>query len=407
MAQAQEATWTCPSPDTLMEMAWEQTGLKDFGDRASYAGLEAFLSSLKAGSWSSMTTRAREIVVDYLVHHLTTRLFLADDRKKYPKIAAQRIERPLIIIGPPRSGSTLLHTLLSLDPDNIAPEHWICREPSPPLAMGPPSPERLDRAEQQMMRLFELIPDVLQTHPYIIEEGAGALAECGSDILNMASTSQEMWCCWGGEVYRRYLLEADHSAALRFHHEFLQHVQWGNAGKRWVLKGSDHGLWLSELASQYPDARLIWTHRDLAQQLGSLASVQAILLGLNGHPVTPEARRAQGKLAIEHQLATFKKAMASRDAIGEDQFIDVSYHDVMADPVRAVAQIYELAGLTMSNVHVEAIRDWLARNPPAKHGQHKHSPDQFDMDGEAINRDFADYTARFGFGFGIRPEPMV
>lgn len=397
----------CPSPEALMEIASEQTGLDDFGDPARHAGLRAFISSLEAETWRSMTGRAREIVVDYLVHHLGTRLRLIDDRKKYPEIAQQKIERPLIIVGPPRSGSTLLHTLLSLDPDNMAPEHWICREPSPPLARGNPSSERLERAEKRMMQLFELIPDVFVAHPYMIEEGAGALAECGSDILNMVSTSQEMWCFWGGEIYRRYLLEADHTAALGFHHDFLQDIQWGNSGKRWALKGSEHGLWLRELAARYPDARLIWTHRDLAQQLGSLASVQAILRGLNGHPVTPEVRRAQGRLAIEHQVATCRKAMAARDEIGDANFIDVSYHDVMADPVRSVARIYELAGLGMSGQHAANIHAWLERNPQTKHGKHKHSPDEFGMDGASINREFDAYRQRFGFGFGIRPELTV
>ena len=393
----------CPSPEMLQEWAWEETRLEDFGDPVSHAGLRAFVSSLASETWAAMTPRAREIVVDYLVHQLGTRLWLIDDRKHYPEIARQSITQPLIIVGPPRSGSTLLHTLLSLDPDNMAPEHGICREPSPPLALGEPSAERLDRAERRMMQLFELIPDIFVTHPYMIEEGAGALAECGSDILSLVSTSQQMWCFWGGESYRRYLLKADHSAALAFHHDFLQHLQWGNSGKRWALKGSEHGLWLRELAARYPDAKLIWTHRDLAQQLGSLASVQSILRGLNGHPVTAEMRQAQGRLAIEQQLATCRKAMAARDAIGEDQFIDVSYHDVMADPVRTVGRIYDQAGLAMSDDHAEAIRDWLARNPPTKHGQHKHSPDEFGMEAAAVNRDFGDYLERFGFGFGIRP----
>ena len=393
----------CPTTEMLQEWTWERTHLEDFGDPASHAGLRAFVASLAAETWATMTDQAREIVVDYLVHHLGTRLWLIDDRKRYSEIARQKVERPLIIVGPPRSGSTLLHTLLSLDPENMAPEHWICREPSPPLAMGAPSLERLDRAQRRMMQLFELIPDVFVTHPYMIEEGAGALAECGSDILNMVSTSQEMWCFWGGETYRRYLLEADHSHALAFHHAFLQHCQWGNTGKRWALKGSEHGLWLGELGRQYPDAKLIWTHRDLAQQLGSLASVQSILRGLNGHPVTPEMREAQGRLAVAHQLATCRKAMAARDVLGEDQFIDVSYHDVMADPVRTVGRIYEQAGLVMSDVHADNIRDWLTRNPQTKHGQHKHSPDEFGMTADAINRDFADYLERFGFGFGIRP----
>lgn len=397
----------CPGADALTGMAAASTGLDDFGDPRRNAGLAALLDSIAQESWAGMTRPARALAVDYLVHQLESRLRIMADRKAHPEITAQKIAAPLIVVGPPRSGSTLLHTLLSLDPDNMAPEHWICREPSPPLALGTPAPDRLDRAGKRMMDLFGLIPDIFVAHPYMIEEGSGALAECGSDILSMAFTAQQLWCFWGGDIYRRFLLEADHSAALGFHHDFLQHLQWGMSGTRWALKGSDHMLWLGELAAQYPDAKLIWTHRDLSQQLASLASVQSILLGLHGHPVTPEARRAQGRKAIDLQHASVIKAMGEREQAGEACFIDVSYHDVMADHVRTVDRIYDQAGLSMSGLHADAIRTWLAEHHQTRHGTHKHSPEEFGMSGDEINALFQPYTERFGFGFGIRPALSV
>jgi len=397
----------CPGPERLKALATVETGLEDFGDPARDAGLAALVESIRRESWPGMTEPARALAVDYLTHQLVTRSKLVADRKAYPEIAGQEIRSPLIVVGPPRSGSTLLHTLLALDPDAMAPEHWICREPSPPLALGAPSPERLEAAEKRMMSLFKLIPDVFVTHPYMIEEGSGALAECGSDILSLAFTAQQLWCFWGGDIYRDYLIEADHSAAMEVHYEFLQHCQWGNTGKHWTLKGSDHMLWLAELAARYPDAKLIWTHRDLSQQLASLASVQAILRGMNGHPVTEEVRRAQGRKAMDFQWAVTAKAMKSREAVGDERFYDSNYHALMADHVAGIERIYDWAGLTMSGKHADAIREWLANNAQAKHGAHKHSPEEFGMNSDQINEQFAAYTDKFGFGFGIRPELTV
>ena len=257
-----------------------------------------------------------------------------------------------------------------------------------------------------MRGLFEDIPDIFVTHPYMIEEGAGALAECGSDILNMVFLSQQLWCFYRNEEYRQYMLEADHSAGLQFHHDFLQHLQWGTSGKRWTLKGSDHMQWLEELGRQYPDALLIWTHRDLAQQLGSLANIQAILVGLMGSAVSGEEREAVGRLAIEHQRACFEKGMRARDRLGEDRFLDVSYHDVMANPVRTVERIYDHYGLSVSEEHAANMRDWVERNPQTKHGRHSYSTEEFGLEAGAINRRFKDYVDRFGFGFGIRP-PVI
>ncbi len=407
MSTRAELTTPCPSPDRLKALAVGNTGLDDFGDPSRDAGLFALMESMARESWAEMTPAARTLATDYLVHQLESRLRVMADRKAHPEIAAQKITAPLIVVGPPRSGSTLLHTLLSLDPGSMSPEHWICREPSPPLALGSPAPDRLERAGKRMMDLFNLIPDVFITHPYMIEEGSGALAECGSDILSMTFTAQQLWCFWGGDSYRDWLLEADHSAAVSFHHDFLQHLQWGMDGRYWTLKGSDHMLWMGELAAQYPDAKLIWNHRDLSQQLASLASVQSILRGLNGNPVTPELRRAQGRKAIDLQHAAVMKAMRAREMAGESQFIDVSYHDVMADHVRTVERIYDQAGLSMSGHHADAIREWVASHQQTKHGAHKHSPEEFGMNGDDINTLFRPYTERFGFGFGIRPALTV
>lgn len=393
----------CPSPEDLRKMACDRTGLSDFGDPARQAGLSAYMEGVGAERWQTMTGQAREGAIEYFVHLLSLRLQLVADRARYPAIASQQITAPMIIIGPPRSGSTLLHTLLNQDPDNIAVEHWVCLEPSPPPAVEAAAAERMERAERRLMGLFEPIPDIFVTHPYMIEEGASALAECGSDILNMTFTSQQLWCFYRSEAYRRYLLQADHSAALGFHHDFLQHLQWGQSGKRWALKGSDHLLWLEELATRYPDAMLIWTHRDLAEQLGSLASVQSILTGITGTPPTDEQRVLLGKQAVEHQCASIHRGMRSRDKLGEDRFMDVSYHDVMADPVATVARIYRRFGLAMSEQHAGNIRDWLANNAQTKHGVHRHSPEEFGMRAEEVNQRFAAYTERFGYGFGIRP----
>lgn len=254
-----------------------------------------------------------------------------------------------------------------------------------------------------MMAMFDNIPDIFITHPYMIEEGAGALAECGSDILNMVFSCQQLWCLYRAESYRRYLLEAQHAAAVGFHHDFLQHIQWGAAGGHWALKGSDYLLRLEATAAQYPDALLVWTHRDLAQQLGSLANIQAILCGVAGEPLSGEARESVGRLAIEHQRASFDKGMRARDRIGEDRFVDISYHDVMAAPVRTVERIYERYGRPMSAGHRAAIGDWLAQNPQTKHGVHKYATDEFGLSAAATNRQFREYVERFGFGYGLRP----
>jgi hypothetical protein len=110
-----------------------------------------------------------------------------------------------------------------------------------------------------------------------------------------------------------------------------------------------------------------------------------------------------GRLAIEQQCASLVKGMQAREKIGEHCFFDVSYHDMIANPVRTVERIYNRFGLRMKASHGQAISEWLAGNPPTKHGTHKYSSEEFGLEAESINRQFRDYVYRFGFGFGIRP----
>lgn len=112
---------TCPSAETLQQIARERTGLDDFGDAARDTALQAYVESVATEVWPDMTDDARHLAVDYMSHQLENRLRLMADRKRHPEIATQTIRAPLIVVGPPRSGSTLLHNLLSLDPESMAP----------------------------------------------------------------------------------------------------------------------------------------------------------------------------------------------------------------------------------------------------------------------------------------------
>jgi hypothetical protein len=406
MSVAETLSRECPDVATLKEMAAKATGLSDFGDPRLDAPLEAMVSSFQKDAWPKMTPQGRAYALDCLVDWLGGRAKLVADRKRYPEIAQVKVEKPFIVIGPPRSGSTLMHTLLSLDPDAISPQYWQCQEPSPPPKLGPPSAERVDAVNARMGRFLELVPDMQMMHSYLVEEGASALGEDAYDIMIMANTTKGHWYFYPIDSYLEYLLSADHTAALDFHHGFLQHCQWGQSGKHWALKAADHLVWLRELHARYPDAALIWTHRDLAGQLGSAASVFYASRGLST-TVTPDDKASLGRQAAELERRIYHMGMQARDEIGEAPFCDVSYHDMMADPVATVRNIYARYGRELSPAHQQAIEGWVQANPQDKHGVHKHSPADFGIDGDKVNRDFAKYTERFGFGFGIRPPLSV
>jgi hypothetical protein len=402
MSVAQNAATACPDSAGFMELASKAAGLTDFGDPRLQAPLDALVNSFRKDAWPKMTPGAQAYAVRTLTDNLVGRLKVVEDRKRHPEIAQVEVRRPFIVIGPPRSGSTLLHTMLSLDPEAIATPYWVCLEPSPPPRLGGPSPERLESTQAKLTSFLDLVPQMKVMHSYFVEEGASALGEDGYDIMVMAQTSKGLYYSYALDSYREYLLSADHAAALDFHHGFLQHVGWGSEDKHFALKAADHLVWLRELHARYPDAQLLWTHRDLAEQLSSCASVFIASRSLSG-PVRDEDKPALAADAVELERRIYHHGMQAREALGEDRFFDVNYHEMIADPVKVIAGIYARFGRDVSPAYVDAIEGWVRENPQTKHGVHQHRARDFGIDPETVNRQFKAYTDRYGFGFEIRP----
>ena len=188
-----------------------------------------------------------------------------------PDILDQPIERPLLIAGLPRSGTTFLHSLLALDPANLVPRVWQLIHPYPAKTAG------ADRRPQQVarqLRLFAMLaPQFRRLHPI----AANSPQEC-SEITAHVFASLRFDTTYRIPSYRRWLDRTGHREAYRFHKRFLQHLQHQAGGSgRWVLKCPDHIFALAAIREVYPDARLIFVHRDPLAVLLSVARLTAVL----------------------------------------------------------------------------------------------------------------------------------
>jgi len=384
----------------LIDVAQTRAGLTDFGDSEFTTPLSALVASFRNDAWPLMSPQVREKAIEELVGLLVNRLKVTADRDRHPGIRKGSIERPLIVVGPARSGTSLLHTLLAQDPENRSVLYWHSADPSPPPGLAEPTRERLGTAIATLTSLMAADSRIEVMHSYYAEEGVRATEECSS-FMPMAFTTNRFWYFYPLPGYHDYLLTADHAAAMRFHRSFLQHVQFPATTARWALKSPDHMYWLRELADEYPEAGFVWTHRDLAQLSSSVTSSTCLTRTLTGMlPAT--GRRALGQDSMKVQREILDKGMRGRDAVGEDRFCDVSYHDVLADPVETVRRIYRRFGRTLSESAAVAIRAWVDGNNQTKHGVHQHAPDDFGFDRDEINTQFAEYRDRFGFGYGVR-----
>jgi hypothetical protein len=381
--------------DALLSRAETETGLRDYGDETLPGRFALVVEKLRESGMDAAGQRAGAEVCHWL---LTSRLRFFEDHKRYP-LDGEVIERPLFATGEPRSGTTLLHALLSVDPDSRSLRFWEVMYPSPPPGLAKEDDSRRARADADWREILERIPKWLVSHPYNDMLGNG-LPECertwAFDFRVMTPTAWwrvPMGMTIGG-------LPTDPPAQYRIHKMMLQHCQHGREKKRWALKGF-HGPRLAAFFDAYPDARLIWTHRDPVQVTASrIAMAAGLAEGLVGHVDWQE----QAAIHLAASRAGFENTL-NNPMIDDERIFHVRYPDFVADPVGTVARFYDFCGLPMTPAAERAMRDYLQTNRSDRYGRFHYSTDMIGEDIEALHREFAPYRKRFGLEIEQRGQP--
>jgi hypothetical protein len=322
---------------------------------------------------------------------LCRRVQMEADRRAHPDIDDERIERPVFIVGLPRTGTTLLHSLLSSEPGARAPRLWEVRNPSPPPGFSGNDPARLSLGDKDARAWCELVPGMLTAHPYFDLGGRTPVED--EELLTL--DFQNAYPTWDPRlpVLLQGVSSGDVAAAYRFHHWFLQHLQWRRPTARWVLKGTTHQFTLEALWAQYPDALCIWPHRSPADSLGSLFELQSMTTEAIVGPID---RPALAQIVLDRLRAGFD-AVLSSPVMDDDRLAHVRYPDLVADPVGTIQTVYDRWSIGISSAFEETMRAWLA--DPAhrsdRHGRFTFSLDSFGVSRDQITARFADYSERF------------
>lgn len=375
---------------TLVKTATMQTGLDDLGDIPYEEPLQVLVESLnrEAGLDEGRLADAADTVCGLLVK----RLRLVDDRKRYSEIGREQVEEPIFIVGLPRSGSTLLHSLMGQVAGLRVPRFWEMAIPSPPPREQTYSND--PRIDQVRSMLAQMPPEMLLRHPV----AADRPEQC--NLLNDWSLiHQALLAYYHVPSYRDWLLDTDYSPAFEAHRRTLQHLQWRAPG-RWVLKYPKHLIALDALFTTYPDARIVWTHRDPAVVMPSVASFTGYIRSATSGPI--DEPRYGREWTVFEELVLYR-GMAVREQIGrhDHRFLDVHYPDLVADPVGTLFRILDHFGVASGSGSTAAVERFLSENPQTKHGVHRYSAAQFGLDPDRLHRRFGAYMDRFG----VEPEP--
>jgi hypothetical protein len=377
------------SEESLLGAARRATGLEDFGDDGFREPLRLLLKSLE--SEAALTLLGRIVARGDLTGVLITRLQLERDRARHPGIAAERIVRPVFIVGLPRTGSTLLHHLLAQDPDTRTPQAWEVMYPSPPPTRATYlTDKRIARAAGQLRWFDWLAPDFKSMHPV----GARLPLECIA-VMAASFRSTRFHATYHVPSYGAWLDEADMRPAYAMHRRVLQQLQWQVPGARWVLKAPSHLFAMDALLHTYPDARIVQTHRDPVTVVASLASMNATLQGAFSDRLEP---RDIGREATRRWTRGLERSMYMRQSgqISDDRCVDVHYHALMRDPMAMVRLIYGQLGMPLPRTAETRMERYLADNLKGRHGTHRYALESFGLDAESLGRRFKAYCEYFG-----------
>ncbi len=372
--------------EPLHDIAREATGLDDFGDTHYLEGLRVLLEQYDMGC--DLTPTGQYAVRHKLIHVLKSRLRTEQAFKNDPTIFDNPIEKPLVITGLVRTGSTALHYLAAADPARQALPYWLAEHPQP----RPPESEWAAHPDFQASKaaidmMWEIAPHLKAVHFM-----AADWPEEGGHLMAHNFTDDH----WEGGLrvphYLEWYRQVDMVETYRRHKKLLQLIGSTRRGMPWLLKYPVHMKHLKSFLEVYPDARVIWTHRDPSKVMSSYASLLAGFRSLNSDNVDPDdIVREQ----MEVWAAGADRAIEVRREKNPAQFYDLYFDDFVGDPVGSVERIYQYFGIDWTSECEAALQAHRSANPQEKHGKHAHSLEAIEVGREAMLERFANYISHF------------
>ncbi|HXY28111.1 MAG TPA: sulfotransferase [Acidimicrobiales bacterium] len=375
------------SPMSVMKSASKMAGSDDFGTDSFREPLEVFLRSCR--DEAELTTFGRVLVSRMLASALSNRIALQRWSAEHPDVRDERIETPWIIVGLPRTGTSVLSMLLGLDPVARPLLQWEAAHPVPPPTLEEAAEDpRIARTAKDLNALMQLNPPLKAMHPF----GATLAEECVSlfmyDVRSLALETQAHV-----PSYARWLEQADMTSAYVQHRLALQTLQSRQPTERWILKTPNHLWHLDAMRAAYPDARVIWTHRDpgpVVTSLASLANAAQRLLTSRDDP-RPTAEEWKRKCAF-----ALNSAMSFDELAPSGWCQHVHYDILMADPVGTVRELYRHFGDEVGSLHARRMRAFLKQRPADVFGRHRYDPADFGWTYAGLATEFNGYTERYG-----------
>jgi hypothetical protein len=383
------------SIDRMLEEAIVQAGCDELGFTDDFARrLDAYVGAIEADE--GLTQLGRITLRGRIVRLLRNRISLTDLLRRYPEIESIEIEKPIIVVGMPRSGTTHLVNLLASDRRRRALPYWESQEPIPALGQGPdvfgvdPRYARARAEHDAMLANAPLVAAMHDQFPEAIEEEVEILD------LDFASYILE----WLARVpsWRDTYLALDQTHHYAYMKKVLQALTFFRGPRTWVLKSPQHSEQLAALTTTFPDATVAFTHRDPVAVIQSTVTMMAYADRLRRRSIDPEWLIDYWTDRIHRLLSA---GVRDRELVPAERSIDIGFHQLNGNEITILESLYERAGVELTPGVRERFKKYLGSNPRGKHGSIRYDLQRhFGVTPEEVRSRFDFYFDRFD----VRPE---
>ena len=370
----------------LVKEAQSRAELSDFGDTAFMEPFEVLVKSLNTESNLSAAgyEMQRERLTSILVNRLQTEYWY----QKHPEISQEKLDNPVVIVGLPRTGTTMLHRIMASDSRFYAPLWYEVRGPAPrPGWDFVSTDERIVAAEAEVKYMLDNSPDLAAIHPM---DAQGADEEIM--LLEHAFYSAVPEAYSNVPSYTAWIKSHDNTPGYQYLKKLLQLLQWqkkrcGINAQRWLLKTPHHLQQMAVLFKVFPEAQIIQTHRDPVQTIPSYASfIYALWILCSEEVDTKRIGELWGEL-----LADGMRHTEAVRAQYPERFLDLWYRDTLKEPISVIEGAYEFIGIPLTDEARQAMNEWRKENPREARPPHIYKGSTFGYTDEGIKQAFYDY----------------
>ena len=377
--------------DELIQQALERTGLDDFGGDSFVEALDVLVHSLRTEA--CLNELGELVLSEMIVGHLGQRLQVEDWYRRHPEIDDEVVERPLIGLGLPRTGSTALANLLGEDPNARSLLQWFSGEPCPPPSTVEPPDPRIAATEANHEMQMAMMPRMQQLVP---ASPTGPM-EC-QQLMGLDLRSHYFQGFAHMPSYSEYIRDGDLTSTYAYERRALKLLQWGLPRRPWRLKCPSHLLWLDDLDTAFPDARFVMTHRDPTEVMVSVCDVYA---ELRSHFNDDVDLHEIGRLNVRDWTTGMERLLDFRDRHGDNRFFDLDFRAVQADPMGEVRRLQDWLGEPVTSEFEAGMRRWWSHHAETHEPNVHPEPHEFGLDLVAVSRGFAGYNSRMPDWVGV------